>query len=161
MRYIRSLIAVAAVAVLLLVAAGVALAMDDWGWWWNAQVDVEGTVVKTEWTVDEGFPLDAADDYKAKITITLPEGADAEILSQAYNETVILKSDDDLECTTDGVEAKFKFKVTPLEPVEACSDHVVEIALNVNGQWIAMSTGVLNESIVQPAVISAVNPSCG
>ena len=76
---------------------------------------MEGVVIHTVWTVDEGIPLEAAKDYKAKIELILPKKADAEELSRSENETVVIRHKGGLKCSSAGVEAKAKYRVTPVD----------------------------------------------
>ncbi len=73
------------------------------GWHWNAQIDVEGTDVRTQWTVDNGEDSDAADDYSAQIHVQLPKEAEASVVATAANESVVLNNTGGLNCSADGI----------------------------------------------------------
>ena len=77
-------------------------------WWWNARVDVEGEHIRTMW----GVEAPGVNSYSAVITVSLPEGASAQVLKEAPNEDVLIENSADLRCLEDGIEAKVTYKIT-------------------------------------------------
>ena len=117
------------------------------GWGWNARVDVGGSLISTQWTVtgDE----DGAADYKAKITITVPNEAEASVVEAAQNrtETVKIVHSDDLECTADGmINAMVSYKVSHRGGGDAGENVEVEVS-EVDGGALGSNTGSLKETI--------------
>ena len=88
---------------------GALVAEAGWGWWWNAQIDVEGADVHTVWTVVDD--PDGADSYTATIIVRVPEEAKAKLVSKAKNEKVVIKHSDDLSCRPDGIEMTVVYKI--------------------------------------------------
>lgn len=93
------------------------------GWSWNSQINVEDNEVHTVWTVDFGKDAEAANDYFAKIVLTLPKEAKVQIISFADNETVVIKRNKKLKCTDGGIEAKATYWVTAVD--DATGKHVL------------------------------------
>ena len=103
----RSVIVAAVVAVLALFMVQAAQA----GWFWNAQLDVEGAEVHLAWSVDDE---DGQDDYRALIAVRYPRGADVTVVSQlTEKENVVLIPTRRLEQTEAGVEIEVTFLVIP------------------------------------------------
>ena len=155
----RSLVVIAVL--MATIIFGSTLASAGWGWWWNAQLDVEGTEVHTEWTVtdDQDNTVDGeADRFRALIKITLPDGADAALVAQADTETVVLQYSSSLECKVDGIEAEIETKVTALGQVAGMK---VAVVVTADGQDVDSVTGHLNESLNQQVLIPTNGvPSC-
>ena len=127
------------------------------GWWWNAQIDVEGTGVSTNWTVDGGTPEDASNDYRARIKVWLPEGANAKIISTSTdNEKVTLHEDEDLSCSYDYIEARIQYRVKPIKGADGSQ---VDVWVNAGGQEFP-ATGQVGEKIRLDVLIPAVEPDC-
>ena len=57
-------------------------------WWWNASIDVEGVDVRTAWTVTDDEL--GGESYEARIKLSAPREADAEIVEVADNEKVVI-----------------------------------------------------------------------
>jgi hypothetical protein len=131
------------------------IAFGSWGWWWNAQLDIEGVEVHTAWTVVGGGD---ADDYRAGIQVRVPHGTDASIVDQANNEVVLLKSRGGLECDDDGLEAQVAFQVHSQPGVPAGG--TVEVEVTADGDVIGSGSGRLGERIELDVFIAASNPSC-
>ena len=73
------------------------VAVHAWGWYWNSELDVAGVEVHTAWAVNDDAN---ADNYRARIKVYVPEGADALVTNAASNETVTLHEDAGLACGT-------------------------------------------------------------
>ena len=131
-------------------------------WWWNSQIDVEGTVVRTIWTVVDDQteqPIDhEMDNFHARIKVKLPKKARVEILKSVKYETVILKKSKNLECKSDGIEAKFIYRVSSLGHVDA--NKVVVTLMTAGGEYIGSATGHIGENIKLQVLIPADQPSC-
>ncbi len=139
---------------------GAASVYAGWGWGWKAQVDVEGADVRTQWAVTDGNGNTIEGEqasYHAKITIKLPQGADASLIGVAEAEDVTLKIDDELACTANGVEAKIQYKVSA---TGAASGDSVETIVTANGQPVSSASGRLNAAIKHHLVVPVSNPSC-
>ena len=124
------------------------------GWYWNSQTDVEGTSLRTIWTVvgDE----DGSEDYHAAINIALPEGAQIGSSIVASTETVTFSSDSELDCDYDGLEAVMTFNVIGDGPGKK-----VKVTITADGKLIGVDIGDLGENIAVSVVIPADNPTCG
>ena len=72
----RTTLLAALVAILIVMALGTGAAQAGWGWYWNAEINLEGTSLRTAWTVVDGDE----NDYFAKIRVKVPRGADAEVI---------------------------------------------------------------------------------
>ena len=131
------------------------------GWFFNARLDVEGVDVRTAWTVvddetEQSFDGEA-DSYHARIVVTLPREAAAEVIEVASNETVLLKRSRDLECKEDGLEAEFVYTVSALGQVAA---NKVVTTITADGQYVDSATGHLNEKIKLQVLIPVDTPAC-
>ena len=111
------------------------------GWTWNAKVDVGGTVISTAWNVD------GANEYKAKIKVSVPEEADLALVEIASDvERVKLRHDDDLNCTADGIETTVEYKIKPKSGHTAGEAVTVTVSV-VGGEQLASAVGVLKKTI--------------
>ncbi len=122
----------------LIVGAAVAYA----GWYWNAQIDVEGADVRTQWTV-VGDP-DGANNYEADIHVDLPPGAEASIEEIAWNETVTLGEDENLKCGKKGVEAEVTYNI---EGLDGADGKKVNVTVTADGKKIGRGRGELGDDI--------------
>ena len=124
------------------------------GWYWNSQTDVEGTSLRTIWTVvgDEK----GSENYHADINIALPEGAQIGDLVVAPTETLTFSTDSELDCDNDGLEAVVTFNVTGDGPRKK-----VRVTITADGKNIGRDIGALGENIAVSVVIPADNPTCG
>ena len=142
----RSVIVAAVVAVLALFMVQAAQA----GWFWNAQLDVEGAEVHLAWSVDDE---DGQDDYRALIAVRYPKGADVTVVSQmTENEKVVLIPSRQLEQTEAGVEIEATFLITPRRGADGRDVHVS----------IVGPTGTLDEgdgTVRRKIALSAVVPT--
>ena len=125
------------------------------GWYWNARVDVEGTAVRTVWSVVGDN--DGADNYAAAIHIALPEGADFALVSESDAETVEIDTDSSLRCTGGIVEGIVTYNVMPN------TDEVgkkVKVSVKADGKTIGSEKGKLGEDISVHVSIPTENASC-
>ncbi len=121
-----------------IIAAPSALA----GWFWNAQLDVQGTDVRLVWTVDDP---DGADLYKAKIEFEYPEGAKVVLVNRMTDkERVKLEEDDDLSATRRGLEVQAEFKISPLKGADG---HTASVSIVADGVVLASGTGPVGKEI--------------
>ena len=153
MRHLRSLVIVSVLVSLLVVGTTVAYA--DWGWWWNSKIDVEGTTVRTAWTVLGD--LKGSGGYTAAITVTLPDGANASVLEQAGNESVVLAHDSKLSCTASSVDAIVTYNVTS---PSGQPGQRVSVSVEAGGQVIGQERGRLGHDISLHVSIPATGASC-
>jgi hypothetical protein len=109
------------------------------GWSYNAHVNVENAKLGLGWAVTDD--VNAAADYSAVITVTLPEGANATVGKVSPNETVVLNSSAALLCQTDGIEANVAYRVSPLSG--ANGTQVAVTIATVAGQKPATTGDVL------------------
>ena len=123
------------------------------GWYWNSQTDIEGTSLRTIWTV-EGDE-DGSQNYHADINIALPEGAQRGSPVVALTETVTFSSDSELDCDDEGLEAIVTFNVTGDGPGTK-----VKVTITVDGIVIEEDKGHLGEEIEVKVDIPADDPSC-
>ena len=153
MRRMRLLAAM--VAVLTVMAFGAGAAHAYWGWYWNAEIDLEGTVVHTQWSVDGD-----QGDYFTDIRVSVPRGADADILAVAGRyESVSLRSRGSLSCDVDSVEAVVSFKVNAADS-DADFRADVEVSIVVDGDSIATATGRVGKRISVTADVPVSDPGC-
>ena len=124
------------------------------GWYWNSQTDVEGTSLRTIWTVvgDEK----GSENYYANLNIALPEGAEIGDSVVAPSETLTFSSDSELGCDNDGLEAVVTFNVIGDGPGKK-----VRVTITADGKNIGRDIGDLGEEIVVKIDIPADDPSCG
>ena len=148
---LKSLVVLMVVATVLLM--GTAVAQAWWGWWWNAEIAVEGVDVRTEWMVNDPNP----DGFRASIEVKVPKGAEANLITQADNETVVIIPSGGLECTSTGIEAEVRYRVVALGPVDGPT---VLATIKANGQVVGSAAGTLNEGIALNVLIPATNPDC-
>ena len=145
----------AMVAVLTVMAFGAGAAHAYWGWYWNAEINVEGTVVHTQWSVDGD-----QGDYFADIRVSVPRGADADILAVAGRyESVTLHSRGSLSCDADSVEAVVSFKVSAAT-ADADSKAAVNVSINIGGDAIVSAVGRVGKTISLRADVPAKNNDC-
>ena len=142
----RSVIMLGVLVGVLVVGASVAYGK----WWWNAEIDVEGTSLRTEWRVT-GDPKGAAN-YEAKIRLSLPEGAHAEVLSQTPDESVAIVADPFLECRADGIEAVVTYDVAPLGGRQGAR---VKVSVTVDGEVVGKAAGRIGDPISLGLIIPA------
>ena len=125
------------------------------GWWWNAQLDVEGVDVRTAWTVSGD---DNPDNYKARIVLVVPKGVDASIVDTADNEIVRVRESGRLRCTPDGIETRAFFQVKPTS--RQATGNRVTVSITADDEVVAMGTGKLTRRIRIDAFIPVDGPSC-
>ncbi|MBI4282543.1 MAG: hypothetical protein HY672_03535 [Chloroflexi bacterium] len=125
------------------------------GWYWNARVDVEGTTVRTIWSVVGDN--DGSSSYTAAIGILLPEGAQATLLSKADQETVTIGTDPSLECASEEVEGVVTYNVTPLA---GAVGRMVRVTVKADGVSVGQGIGELGEDIRVDVSIPVGSASC-
>ena len=148
---LRSLLVVGIVAIVLLVGTVVVYAGE---WWWNAQINVEGADVRTQWTVDTG----GTNDYHADIEVRLPLNADAALVSRSVTETAVIERIGSLKCESDGVEARVRWRVTPLGTV--AEDSEVQVTITSDGSYVDSDTGGLGKWLELQVLLPIANPAC-
>lgn len=151
MSRIRLMVAAGVIAAVLLVGAAVAYA----GWWWNAQIDVQGTTLRTIWSVtgDE----DGSTNYFANINVALPQGVAATVLSQAATESVSFSSDSGLACGSGSIESIVSFNVAALD---GAVGKRVKVTVTANDMPIGHGNGSLGEDIGVTVSIPTSSPGC-
>ena len=125
-------------------------------WWWNSEIDVEGSSLRTEWRV-VGDPK-GANNYDAEILVSLPEGALAEVVSLAPNESVVVRSDNILECRSDGIEAVITYDV---EPTDGAKGSRVKVSVTVDGELVGKESGRVGDPISLGVIIPALCSGTG
>ncbi len=153
MRKLRLMLVFGVVAAVLLL--GTTVAQAGWGWWWNAQIDVEGTEVHVEWTVKDGIAQGQAEKYFAEIAVSLPDGAQAIIQTDAETEDVTLLSSTALQCTAGGVEGQVQYTVSRLHGGTGGGE--VSASITADGAVIATGNGKLGK----PFTVNAFIPTSG
>ena len=124
-------------------------------WWWNAKIDVEGTMVQTVWAVDNRT---GAVDYQASITMELPADAAAKFIHDTLFEIFTLLRSSQLSCLSNGVETNVTFLV---EPGEDSVGTRVHVALMTKGRRVLTEgSGLVGEPIHLSAIIPAHHPDC-
>ena len=142
----RSVIVFGVLISVLVVGASVAYGK----WWWNAEIDVEGSSLRTEWRVT-GDPKGAAN-YEAEIRLSLPEGAHAELISQTPDEAVAIVADPFLECRSDGIEGVVTYDVSPLAGSKGSR---VKVSVTVDGDVVGKASGRVGDPISLGVIIPA------
>ena len=112
------------------------------GWYWNAQIDVEGVDLRTQWTVTDD--PDGQNNYQARIVVKVPNDADASVVAQANSERVVLNHTGGLECGGDGIEIQVDYVILP---VDGASGTQVEVSVTANGAVIGSGTGTVDDNI--------------
>ncbi|MBF8267142.1 MAG: hypothetical protein HW388_650 [Dehalococcoidia bacterium] len=148
---IRSLAVLGVLVGMLLFGATVAYA----GWYWNARVNVEGTTVRTIWSV--AGDNDGSNNYAAAIGILLPEGAQATLISKVDQETVTIGTDPSLECDSEEIEGVVTYNVTPLTKEVG---RMVRVTVKADGVSIGQGVGRLGEDIRVDVSIPVESASC-
>jgi hypothetical protein len=124
------------------------------GWWWNAELDIEGVEVRTAWTVTD----DPGANHKANIHLTLPAKADVSIVQQASNESIKIKHSKRYECSADGIEATVSYRVRPAGRDAVGTQVAVEVT--ADGDVVGEGTGVVGKQIKVDVFVPVDNPSC-
>lgn len=151
---IRSL---AATVVLLGVLAFGAVAVQA-GWYWNSAINVEGVEVRTRWTVDGGADPAAADDYLAFIELSVPRGAQAEVVEVAANvELSLAEASPKYKCHANGIDAQVKYTVAGLPGSDGKQ---VQVTVTADGLVVGEATGRIGRGISVDVFIAVANPSC-
>jgi hypothetical protein len=151
----RTKLLAALVAILAVMAFGAGAAQAYWGWYWNAEIDVEGTDLRTAWTVVGGD----SDDYFADIRVSVPRGADADVIDVADHERVSTSARGSLSCDSGSVETVVTFKVSATDK-DADENAWVEVELTANGDSIGTAAGRVGKRITVRADVPATDPDC-
>ena len=125
-------------------------------WWWNAQFEVEDVDVRTIWMVNDDE--DGAENYHADIIVKLPKNVDTVIDYQTTNhETISFQYVKKLKCTSSGIQAKVKIKVTPLAGADGSS-----ATLNVtsDGQLVGTKTRPVNRWFTKSVLLPTNGQVC-
>lgn len=125
------------------------------GWYWNAEIDVEGIDVRTIWTVVDDE--EGAKSYHAAIVVGLPEHADAKVVSEAETETVHLVYTEHLACTPTGIESVVGYRVVPLH---GAVGELVEVTVTADGVVVGHDTGHVGEAIKLRVLIPTDGRAC-
>ena len=149
---LRTMVVLAVFAGVLIFGATVAYGK----WHWNARIDVEGTVIRTDWAVDE---IGSPDDYYASIVVTLPSDAQVGDIEPLSNEDVTIKRSDKLQCVSAGVEAKVAYKI---EATKAVKGNQVDVTvITTEDQVLGEKTGKIGKKIKLNVLIPTDGtPSC-
>jgi hypothetical protein len=151
MKLMAALLAIVAV-----MGLGAGAAQAYWGWYWNAEIDVEGTSLRTAWTVVGGD----SDDYFTDIRVSVPRGAEAEVIEFAGSfEHVSIRSRGSLSCDSRSVEALVTFKVSATDK-DADENAWVEVELTANGKSIGTADGRVGKRITVRTDVPARHPGC-
>ena len=133
-------------------------------WYWNANGSSQGVDFRTAWTVVDSATGESIDgdelNYHTDIRITVPEGSDFTLVEQAETESVSVRTDDDLECTDDGIEVEVSYRVKPLRG--AMGDEV-NVWVTADGDLLGEKAGRLRKKIKLEVFIPApegVTPTC-
>ncbi len=143
---LRSVVALAVLVGMMIFGLAVAYG----GWSWNAQLDVEGVDVRTQWTVVDD--PDGAGNYVAHINVKLASGAHAEIIQTADNERVTLEASKRLKCSDKGIQAVVKLKVLPKD---GAIGSTAMLTIKADGKVLEEKTGRVGKWISQKVVIPA------
>ena len=120
----------------LIIGAGSASA----GWSWNSQIQVEGNVISTAWTVTSSQNF-------TEITLEVPNGVNVSVLEVASEfENVTVVHNNQLRWTDNGIEAKVTYYIQG-----TTTDIDVSVAQVVNGyrstEIASVTNGVVGERI--------------
>lgn len=118
------------------------------GWFWNAQLDVEGTEVHLVWSVDDP---DGANNYRANNGFSYPRGIDVTVVALlTENEKVYLTPSKKLATTDGGIEVQARFHIVSLN---GANDKTVSVAITAGGQQIASAQGSVGDVLVLSGVV--------
>lgn len=134
---------------------GAGAAQAYWGWYWNAEIDLEDASLRTAWTVVGGD----SDDYFTDIRVSVPRGADAEVIEVADHERVSIGTRGSLSCDSGSVEALVTFKVSATDK-NADPNAWVEVELSANGDSLGTAVGRVGKRITVRADVPATDPDC-
>jgi hypothetical protein len=143
-------------AILAVMALGTGAAQAYWGWYWNAEIDLEGTSLRTAWTVTDGDQ----DDYFAYIRVSVPRKAKAELLDLAEgHERVKISTQGRLSCDRNSVDAIVTFNVKAVGKGASRKGNV-EVDITANGKTIGVADGRLGKRITLKLDVPAKHPRC-
>jgi len=154
MRRMKLLAALFAIVAVMGIGAGAAQAY--WGWYWNAEIDVEGTSLRTAWTVVGGD----SDDYFTDVHVSVPRRTEVEVIEFAESyESVSISSRGSLSYDSNSVEALVTFKVSATDK-DADENAWVEVELTANGKSIGTADGRVGKRITVRTDVPARHPGC-
>ena len=124
---------------------------------WNAHVNVGGFPLGLGWGVTDDVAARRTS-YATVITITLPDRADASVIKEAPNETVVLNRSASLTCGPNGIEAIVTYRVSPLPGAKG---HEVQVNVArvagqkppATGDVLVQGTGQVGQNISVDVVI--------
>ena len=152
----RTTLLAAFAAILIVMAMGAGAAQAYWGWYWNAEIDLEGTSLRTAWTVVDGDE----NDYFTDIRVSVPRGADADVDEFAEgHERVSINSGHRLSCDQYSVEAIVTFKVKA-DGRGVDRNGNVEVEISADDEIIATADGRVGEKITVKVDVPAPNNDC-
>ena len=152
----RTTLLAAFAAILIVMAMGAGAAQAYWGWYWNAEIDLEGTSLRTAWTVVDGDE----NDYFTDIRVSVPRGADADLGEVAEgHERVSIGTRGSLSCDSGSVETLVTFKVNAIDK-DANEDAWVEVELTANDILIGTANGRVGKRITMRVDVPATDPDC-
>ena len=122
-------------------------------WWWNSNIDVEGTEVRTVWEVtDDQHHLYS---YMADFLVMVPKDVRAVVVEQGSNETVTVRKSRKLQCLQDLMEVRVQGKVSALDGTTGTQ---AKITLTANGVPVGEKSGEVGSVIDQTVLVEAVCP---
>jgi len=143
-------------AILIVMAMGAGAAQAYWGWYWNAEINLEGTSLRTAWTVVDGDESD----YFTDIRVSVPRKADADVVEFAEgHERVKISSGRRLSCDADSVDAIVTFKVKA-DDKRVDRKGRVEVEITADGQVIGTADGRVGKKISVRVEVPANDPDC-
>ena len=119
-------------------------------WWWNAELDVEGTTVKTRWAV-AGDPR-GRENYNAEIEVSVPPGANVDVVSQTPEETVEVRTSSILDCRRHGIEAVVIYDI---EAKAHARGSRVRVSVTADDRIVARGRGKIGDPISLAMVLPA------
>ena len=137
--------------VLLAIVMGATVAYGVW--WWNSNVEVNGSELRTVWEVlDDDI---CAYCYSANVLIKVPKDADAHIVDTNTNETVRIRKAKSQSCLSDGTEVHVQATVSD---DGGGTGTQAKVTLIVDGTVVSEKVGAIGSKIKQDIVMPSTCP---
>ncbi|MCH7779294.1 MAG: hypothetical protein IH848_00480 [Acidobacteria bacterium] len=121
-----------------------------WGWYWNAELDIDGNEVHTAWGVnDDADPKG----YFANIHVYLPPNVPASVVTQARNEEVTFHEDNGLSCNRKGIPIVAVYDVQAKKKKAAAQVQTLAVFLFQGGTTLGFNIGVVGENLTVNGLI--------
>ena len=120
-----------------------------WGWWWNAELDVDGNEVHTAWGVNDDTNPKG---YFANIYVYLPPQVPASVVTQSRTEEVTFHEDNGLSCGRKGIPIVAVYDVQA-KKAGANGQELAAWLLDGIGNALGFNTGVVGQDLTVKGTI--------